>query len=183
MSQRFFAVNVLSHSDRVNAGKSMKVIRCRHHHSIDVLLLIEHPPKVRVAFGFWKLLEDAGGMRRIDVTKGDDVFILKLCNIVAALSPKPDPGKIELLIGRRGSLQTENFAWKNLEGGGPYAGADQKAAAIDGSAFYGVHDTVHDGFDDLCQNIMQRVRCRLAFFSLNRDQSGKSFRKQNGFYE
>jgi hypothetical protein len=122
-----FAVLDGSHRD-----KGVKMIGRGHHYGVYVLLFVEHFAKVSEDFGFGIFFEDTTGVVGVDIAQGDDVFAAELFEIVRALAADADPGDVNFFTWRSFSVEAEDVAGDDREGGGD-GGVAEKGAP--GKAF------------------------------------------------
>lgn len=118
MGERFLAINVFAELDGGHGNERMEMIGRGDHYGVDVLLFLEHFAKVGEDFCFWIFFEDASGVVGVDVADGNDVFAAELFEIDSALAANADAGNVEFFAGRSFSVEAEDVAGNDHEGGG-----------------------------------------------------------------
>ena len=101
MGQGLLTVNMLAQVHGGGGGNGMDMIGRAYGYGIDVLLLVQHFPKVGIDLGFGKSLDAFRAPYRIDVTKSHDIRtrIRGAGHVGRTLAPYPDSGDVDALIG------------------------------------------------------------------------------------
>lgn len=84
--QRFLAVHVLAQADGHGRRDRVLVVRRAHHDSIDVLLLVQHHPKIVILGDPGVAIEHPGSAALVHIAKGNDSL-----SGYAADVPRPTP--------------------------------------------------------------------------------------------
>src|SRR5262249_7660711 len=101
---------------------------CGDEDGVDVFLLLEHPPVVFPTPGLGEFPKRPRGVSPIHIAQRDDILILKLVEVGAALPGHADPGEVQLLAGRRLAPQPEDRARDEVERSHSESGAMDEVA-------------------------------------------------------
>jgi len=117
MDQRLFTIDVFAEFDCGHENEGMEVIGRGDHDGVDILLLVQHLPKISEDFCFGIFFEDASGVVGVDVAEGDNIFAAELFEVGCALTTNANAGNVEFFAGWSFSVEAENVAWDDHEGG------------------------------------------------------------------
>ena len=95
------AIDVLAQLHGGHRGHGMDVVGRADGDGVDVLLLLQHDPEIRVPLGLGKLLEGASRPVLVDVAKGHDVGTVlgRPGNVAGTLASRPDAGDVDTFVG------------------------------------------------------------------------------------
>src|ERR1051325_382966 len=108
MCQGLFAIDMFSSFEGFERSESMMMVWGRNHHSFDFLEFVEHLPVIRELPGSGILVKNTCRMMFVHVTERDDVLVLHLTKVMAALTTETDPGDVQFRAGRNGPAQTQH---------------------------------------------------------------------------
>jgi hypothetical protein len=110
--QRLFAIHVPSTLDGGHGDDRVRVVGRAHDDAIDALLLfVEHLAKILVLLGLRVAIERARRVVPVHVGQRDDVLILELLEVPAALTPDAHTGQVQLFAGRRCAGAAQHMSW------------------------------------------------------------------------
>ena len=101
MGQGLLTVYVLAQVHGGHGGDGMDMIGSAYGDCVNVLLLVEHFPEIRINFGFRKSFDAFGSSCRIHVAKRHDIRtgFGGARHVGRSLASDSDPGYVDALVG------------------------------------------------------------------------------------
>src|SRR5258708_3383610 len=101
--------------DRGDRNDGVVVVGCCDCNRIDALFLFEHLAEILVAFGFWVLVDDLGGVIPIHIAQGYDVLTADIVEVRGALPTKTDARDVKFFIRRNPAWPADHMTRQDQE--------------------------------------------------------------------